>query len=277
MKINEVIDSIISDAIKNIDWKCPFVKASNPVTPTVYRGINRLVVNAHLQQHKLTSPYFLTFNQVKAKKGMVKKGAKGCPIVNFSLVMKDKDGKITKDKKLAVSEYFSRSYSKVFNLDFIEGIEFPLIEKEFLTDKKLDSILENYCKELNEIQTVIGQAFYIPQKDIVGLPKPKFFTGIGEYYSTFIHELVHSTGHPSRLKRFKEDESTAFGSESYSKEELVAELGAMLSLEDTTYADKTRENSLAYLASWYKKIKNPREVATAFSKAEEAKKLIFKN
>ncbi len=86
------------------------------------------------------------------------------------------------------------------------------------------------------------------------------FKGVSEYYSTLFHELCHSTGAETRLKRAGILEHNGFGSDSYSKEELVAELGAMLCLEDSENSEKARNNSLAYLKSWMSKLKKTKRI-----------------
>ena len=75
-----------------------------------------------------------------------------------------------------------------------------------------------------------AQAFYPPSADTVNMPPAELFQSSEEYYSTLFHELTHSTGHPSRLGRLDTDNPAAFGSKDYSQEELVAEMGAALSV-----------------------------------------------
>ena len=71
-----------------------------------------------------------------------------------------------------------------------------------------------------------NKACYNPCYDAITLPKLTSFESAEEYYSTCFHELTHSTMHESRLDRKVKDEVHKFGDEEYSKEELVAEMGA---------------------------------------------------
>jgi len=72
-----------------------------------------------------------------------------------------------------------------------------------------------------------SQAFYRPSVDMIGMPSRNCFESPEAHYSTLFHELTHSTGHKSRLNRFEESATDhQFGSESYCKEELVAEIGS---------------------------------------------------
>ena len=109
---------------------------------------------------------------------------------------------------------------------------------------------------------------WICSKDIPDLP----FKNINEYYSTTFHELTHSTGHKNRLNRLQTGAVAAFGSETYSKEELVAEIGSaslmnMLGIE----TPKTFRNSAAYIQSWLKVLRNDNKfIVSASSKAEKA-------
>lgn len=101
------------------------------------------------------------------------------------------------------------------------------------------------------------------------------FRGEAEYYATAFHELTHSTGHSSRLKRIKD--GTHFWDESYSKEELVAEMGSatimnVLGLE----TDSSVRNNVAYIQSWIKALRNDKRlIVMAASQAGKAVNLIM--
>ena len=87
--------------------------------------------------------------------------------------------------------------------------------------------------------------------------------------------MIHSTGHSSRLNRL---ESTKFGSVSYSKEELVAEIGAMYLTSIANLSPRDHErNSQAYINGWIKYIKSSHEkaVISAMTQAEKGVQLIL--
>jgi antirestriction protein ArdC len=92
------------------------------------------------------------------------------------------------------------------------------------------------------------------------------------YYSTLFHELTHSTGHKSRLNRFEENSTDhQFGSESYSKEELIAEMGAAMLAGMAGISQVTLSNSASYLQSWIKRLKSDsRLIISAASHAQKA-------
>ena len=115
-----------------------------------------------------------------------------------------------------------------------------------------------------------NRAYYVPSSDSVHLPPHGAFDSVGEYYSTLFHELGHSTGHPSRLNRDTLETPAPFGSEVYSKEELIAEFcSAFLCAE--AGIDSTLQNSAAYIKGWMSKLQqDPRLVVTAASKGQRA-------
>ena len=119
------------------------------------------------------------------------------------------------------------------------------------------------------------RAFYRPVTDVVVLPEMAQFHSTAEYYSTAFHELIHSTGHSTRLNRL--DSTVFFGSEAYSKEELIAEIGAAALLNHVgleTFG--SFRNSAAYIQSWLKVLQNDkRMIVSAAGKAEKAVQMIL--
>lgn len=116
-----------------------------------------------------------------------------------------------------------------------------------------------------------ARAWYRPANDSVGMPSRQAFGSAEEYYSTLFHELTHSTGHASRIGREGIEKLNTFGSESYSKEELIAEMGAAMLAGVTGIERKTLANSAAYLQSWIDVLKSDaRMVVLAASQAQKA-------
>lgn len=117
-----------------------------------------------------------------------------------------------------------------------------------------------------------NQAYYAPLLDTVVVPMISQFTNAEEYYSTAFHELTHSTGAKHRLNRLAEGKAAAFGNLEYSKEELVAELGAaMLVNHCGIETEKSFRNSAGYVQGWLKALNNDqRLIVSAASKAEKA-------
>jgi antirestriction protein ArdC len=118
-----------------------------------------------------------------------------------------------------------------------------------------------------------SRAFYSPHEDFVGIPPKETFTKAEEYYCALFHELVHSTGHASRVKR---EMSGRMGSESYSKEELVAEMGAAFLCGHAGIEQATIENSAAYIANWLGRLKEDKKlVILAGAAAQKATDFIL--
>lgn len=265
-----VTERIIAELEKGvIPWKKPWKgqKAINYVSRKEYQGINTLLL-----------PFpgeYLTFNQVRKLKGKVKKGEKSSMIVFYKFIeKKDKDGEVTDTFPLL-------RYYNVFHLSQTEGIDTKLADFEAKNDNEViteaEKIIKDYVdREKISLQNILGsdRAYYSQNEDKIVLPDLKQFVNSHEYYSTAFHELTHSTGHKNRLNRFEDAESYKFGSESYSKEELIAEVGsAMLCNHVGIEIPETFENSVAYIQSWIKVLKekdNVRLVTTAASAAQRA-------
>ena len=122
-----------------------------------------------------------------------------------------------------------------------------------------------------------NRAFYRPIEDGVHLPKKEFFRSPNEYYSTALHELTHSTGHFTRLNRRGITSATAsFGSQTYSEEELVAEIGAAMSMGYLGIStENTEANSAAYLAGWASHLRSNKTLAEKVIQAASAGKKAF--
>jgi len=111
----------------------------------------------------------------------------------------------------------------------------------------------------------------MPSRDSVGMPARGLFHSSEEFYSTLFHELTHSTGHTSRVGREGIEQLNKFGSESYSREELIAEMGAAMLCGVTGIAPATLENSAAYLKTWIARLKSDSKlIVQAASAAQKA-------
>jgi antirestriction protein ArdC len=119
------------------------------------------------------------------------------------------------------------------------------------------------------------RAFYSPALDQVSVPDMKYFVSSAEYYSTLFHELVHATGHKSRLDRFHPNSADETRKQNYSKEELVAELGASY-LAAVAKLDHDIDNSAAYIKGWTKPlVENPNWIVWASKRAQSAANFIL--
>jgi len=240
----------------------------NYVTQNPYRGINTLLL-----------PYggeYLSFLQVKEAGGSVKKGEKSHIIVFYKpLEIEDKDTGETE-----TIPYLK--YSNVFHISQCEGITSKLEPIQTNTDIEpitvAQDIINAYVNRSGvKIEHIEGsnRAFYRPATDTVTLPIIGQFESAEEYYSTAFHEAAHSTGHKSRLDRLTAP--AAFGSQSYSKEELTAEIAACMLMNFAGIEiPATFENSAAYIKGWSKKLREDiKAIITASSHAQKATDLIL--
>lgn len=229
-----------------------------------YRGINQLILGSA----GYGSAYWLSYKQAQEKGGQVRKGEKGMPVIFWKqLEVTDKES--GEKKMIPMLRYYT-----VFNLDQIDGIETPdaptVQNPDFHPIREAEKIVHGFHNPPLLIHAE-ARAYYRPSADTVNMPKPTLFDSEAEYYNTLFHELIHSTGHESRLSRPGILASNGFGSSTYSKEELVAEMGAAFLSGVAGIEQTTIENSAAYLQSWIKILKgDPKLAIQAASQAQKA-------
>ena len=140
----------------------------------------------------------------------------------------------------------------VFNLSQTEGIPTPETDKPDIEPlEACENIIHGY-KDSPEIKYGGNEAYYSINPDLLCLPNKDAFDSPEDLAQTTYHELIHSTGHPSRLKRFGIDTVSHFGSEKYSKEEIIAELGAAMLCGVSGIETSTINKSASYLNGWVK-------------------------
>ena len=256
-------------------WDNTGKRPYNPVTDAVYKGGNRfrLMLASYFQHY--SDNRWVTFAQAKEKGWTVKKGEKGmlCEkwIFEEKKIITDP---ITGEKETVYEEleHPKVNYFILFNAAQIEGM--PEFEKKapLLRDEQLKLADQFVCSSIcpvieNAHET---QAYYSPVYDEVHLPERDSFSSATEFLATAIHEMGHSTGHPSRLNR---DQKNIFGSKGYAKEELVAELSSVFVQADLgiNIGAKQFSNHAAYLQSWMDALKeNPNILFQASADAAKA-------
>lgn len=266
--VYEKITNIIIEKLEEgvAPWKCGFLQNQTPpknyVSGKEYRGINALLLSLTGKK-----AYYMTYLQAKELGGNVKKGAKGFPVVYYNFVEKQAEQPHEEAKKIPFLKYYT-----VFSIDDVDGISFDVPEIVRNQNERL-TICENIIEQMPsppKIDFASGRAFYSPPLDYVSIPPLWDFETREEYYGTIFHELAHSTGHESRLAREEVMKSGKFGSYTYSKEELVAEICATF-LCNHAGITQTFDNSVAYIQSWLKVLKNDKKfIIDAASKAQKA-------
>jgi len=277
-KIYEMITDRILEALDKgiIPWKKPWKGGGIPcnIRGTAYRGINLFL----LGMSPYTSPYWLTYRQAKEMGGQVKKGEKSSIVIFWKMFEKSRHTELVKDDNGNVQEVehveripFLRYYH-VFNLQQCDGIEDPDKDKpvlEFEPITEAEKIIEGYPKPSPSI--VLGAPSYCNSEDSIRMPEKESFVSVPAWYATIFHELTHSTGHKDRLNRASV-QHPSFGSQSYSQEELVAEMGSAFLRAITGIESKEEDKQdVAYIQNWVKALKDDRKmVVLAGAQAQKA-------
>lgn len=283
------------------------------ISGRTYEGSNAFLLFLHTAENGYKAPVYMTYGQLYKEGAHVLKGEKAVPVFKWGFSIKDKDGKkvteeefdnMTDDEK---KECKRRPFLKIypeFNIDQTNMSEVnkekydavvsqfrktdvPTITDGMYVNKAIDRMMEKQewvCKIQYDKEE--KGAYYSPAKDIVVLPtKAQFrihpddpeecFKDGQEYYGTALHEMAHSTGHPSRLDRLK---PAAFGSPEYAKEELVAELTSAMVGNTLGFDRRISDNNVAYLQNWTSALrKEPKFIVTVMADVNKASRIIIDN
>jgi antirestriction protein ArdC len=222
-------------------WQIQTGLPRNLVSKKAYRGINVFL----LQALGYESLFWLTYRQAQELGGNVRKGEKGCPVVFWKQLTVE--GRETAEEEIIPL----LRYYHVFNVAQCEGLKnIPAIAETPVPTPTAPDIVVGNMPQPPTIRHGMRGAFYSPAEDSVGMPMRERFDNEAAYYATLFHELIHSTGHASRLSRSTLAESTGFGSSPYCREELIAEMGASFLCGHAGVAERTVENSAAYIHGW---------------------------
>ena len=245
-------------------WHRPWTTQvpKNFVSERAYRGFNVFLLSAT----GYGSPYWLTYKQAAERGVHVRKGQHGTTVVFWKVGTRDVenvDGQSNERTSILLRYY------TVFNVEQCDGIVAPEAAPVVNPIEECERIVRQMPNPPAMEQD--GRAWYRPSSDTVGMPSRNAFNSAEEFYSTLFHELTHSTGHTKRIGREGIEKLNAFGSESYSKEELIAEMGAAMLCGVAGIERKTLANSAAYLRSWIDVLKSDaRMVVSAASQAQKA-------
>ena len=258
---NKVIDNLNKDIVP---WMCPYRRNGLPknIDNRNYNGINI----ALLSLLNFPSDIFLTFDQVKKRKGLVKSGEKSTFVVGY--IPKKYQVEINKDCEINVEEKstFILRYFNVFNIsqttlyDSNVTLSSNLLYEDI--NKFIDYVSENICPvhiDSSEIPC------YNKTNHIINMPsRDKFIQGDDEFYSTLFHEIIHSTHSLSNRK-----------TSDYALEELIAEMGSSMICQKFGVLQKM-DNSVSYIQHWLSYLKdNKKSIITAGSAAGKAYKILM--
>ena len=298
---------ILVNAIQNTnlpEWQRGYVfrKQYNPISETRYSKANMIHLMAASLENGWTDPRWVTFPQMKAENQkyidagldpiyVLKKGSKGSLIEFHQECYKDPEtGKTiptnrssdnTNSNELSEESrntFWVHQYYKVFNAE--QFVKFPPLEREMedivrveQRNKFIENIMENSEAPIHFDQ--VDKNYYIPSKDEIHLVARENWKTPELLYSTALHEIGHSTGHPSRLHR---NLKGGKGSEAYAREELVAEFTSAL-LHGTYNLERAeQENNAAYIKGWSQQLlSDPNAFVYAIRDAEKAVQYIEEN
>ena len=292
--IERILENL--DQVNAKDWEVytnmKSVYPTNLFTGTPYKGFNVMALFLDTMIKKFKTSRYATFNSISKAGGKLKKGSKGCVIEFFNFIYKDK---LTK-KTIPLEVVKKMTLEQIQNLDKIAVLKNYVVFNSELIENLEEINLDFQDEELEEIEIINNEscenfiakiivngnlnlkfgieetAYYTPSRDFVMLPKRELFISNSKYYATLFHEVIHWTGHESRLKRNLKGHNDK---ESYSFEELIAEMGAMLcSLQFGIFEEFI--NSVRYLKGWASANSLDRETAIrkAFTESKKAKKFL---
>lgn len=279
-------------------WRRPWTSAdagcsgglpSNALTGRCYSGVNVLLLWMAAEEGGYTSDRWLTYRQAQEAGGQVRKGETG----SLAVIYKDWT-------KPAEDEHGNRLYDTdgspltetvpmlrqlhLFNVAQCDGL--PEHMQAPQPDDGTQRPVEDYAvvspERLADVQKMLeatgvqlgsryqSQAYYRPTADTIVMPLTSQFDSEADYWSTLLHEMVHSTGHGKRLDREGITSSLRrHGDRVYAFEELIAETGsAFLCAQLGIYGEVQHES---YIDSWLQVLRSDKKALfRACSKAREA-------
>ena len=240
-----------------------------------YRGTNPVLLTIGMHMRGSALPFWCGFNEAKSHGVAPRKGSKAVYIFRPQpvIVKDDNSGEVLRS-------WMSYKAIPVFNAsdlegEGLEGFIAARKDSEGVVAKPEPERLEAAEAVLSAWEVPVahggGKAFYVPSADRITLPERGNFHSASALYATWAHEAIHSTGHGSRLAR---NLGGAFGSKSYAREELVAELGAVL-LGDRLEIGSDTQNHAAYLQNWIQLLQEePKELMSCLGDARKAVELV---
>jgi antirestriction protein ArdC len=268
---NQIIKALQSGPIPF--WRKPWSLDTNAGYPTnavsrkPYRGINNLI----LSLKNFDSKWFATYNQWQSLGCQVRKGEKGTPIILFKPVHKVI---INDNGEEEVQSFTLMRMWSVFHISQVDGDKRPF---QTTTQHTKHPFMDYQPAEKAIAATKANihyggeHAFYSAEYDFIQMPPKESFQKTHEFYGTLTHELIHWTGHKSRLNRL--NKLARFGNESYAIEELVAELGSSFLLAELDIPQSNDLNNItAYLNHWLKILKQ--DHTAIFTTASAASKAV---
>ncbi len=281
--VTEKIINLLEQGI--VPWRRPWSATGVPrniVSKKPYRGVNLFLLSAT----KYVSPLWLTMKQANQLGGSVRKGEHSQIVVFWKVDQIPNADSETESQEHEADEKTRRRFVlrhyRLFNLEQCELPQAVLDKLPKIETHQHDPIeaAERIIAGMPnppEIQYAGSKAFYSPITDRITLPPRELFASTEEIYACLFHETVHSSGSEKRLAREGICEAAPFGSPVYSKEEMVAEMGAAFLCAEAGISPAVIENQAAYVQGWLKKLRDDRKlVVHAAAKAQRAADYILR-
>jgi antirestriction protein ArdC len=251
----EVTDKIIAELAQGrVPWVQPWGRAKtslglpkNAATGRRYFGVNILILWGAVIEQGFPSQRWLTFRQALGLGGNVRKGEHGTTVCYADrFIPKSELARAQQADEEPEAVRFLKRFT-VFNVVQCEGLpEYLLGSAPVLPERELIPQAEALIVATKADFRIGGdRACYVPMADYIQVPPQSAFFAPINYYCTCFHELGHWTGHAARLAR---DLSGGFGSESYAREELVAEMASAFVCATLGIVPTVRHTD--YLGSW---------------------------
>jgi antirestriction protein ArdC len=272
----DLVDTVLADLERGVmPWRKPWVvrRPTNLFTRLPYGGLNQLLLAEKAAGRGFTSHFWLTARQALQRGGVLRAGEESKPVMACSMYW---------------YQYMSRGVPRwgfggksfaLYNVDQTFGLGRLLpndAQLSLWTPGPAEAIARKW-EDAPQVRSHPSGAFYSPTADRIAMPPRETFVVENEYYATLFHEMVHATGHRSRLGRLGLPErDSSFGSPDYAFEELVAELGAKFLCAEAGIANECAQNNSSYIGNWLQTLRNDRrQLHVAASHAERACDLIL--
>jgi antirestriction protein ArdC len=264
----------------DMKWRRPWDQSSghqqNLISGHRYTGSNQILTEV-LAACQAWPNFWITFNGARSNGMTIQKGSKAVYILKPLPIRVEVESKESGDPEVVAFTRFT--VTPVFNIAQLTPCEKL---DELVASRSNTSEVRSEPDRLAAAEALLGdwpvqpsfhgdKAFYVPSTDKITLPGRKQFHSAAALYSTWAHEVIHSTGHQKRLDR---DMDGQFGSPAYAKEELVAELGSVLLCSRMEIGYEIEAHA-SYLQHWTKILKEePKFVMKALSQARRAADLV---
>lgn len=295
----EIVVERVLEMLKEgvVPWKKPFKTGHiNWITKTQYKGLNLFLLYGGSGEY-ITFKQLQDYNKANGTTYKIKKGTKMRTIYVYkpriklatqAMLQKIQRGETVRglfknDDGDWCYMSFTQRYFNVVDIVHIFDDEGNPLPSKFATGELKDvkanpeKVIKKYLENEGMVVHASEVAAYVPSTDSFKMPPLSKFKTSRDYHAVFFHEMIHSTGHSSRINR-PELNDYHNSMEIRGAEELIAEIGSAITMIESGYEieELDVENTAAYIAHWAGWIKeNRRDFAKACAKAHKASDYIF--